>query len=722
MMDNTSRPDFAATRTIARSLVGDSSALSEALRFGAILRRRWLPTLLAFVVIFLAVVLLGLKQEKLYRTSATLHVANAAPNVLQDVSDVYDLGAVNPYDFPRYIETQARIIRSREIVGQVVVKLDLSQDVDFLDMDEGLAEGELWEELAGIDPVQVMLDKVGTEHVPESNLLRIVCIDSDAARAAAIVNTLADTFRESNASTREVATQTAVDWLQRQVVGVQLQVEQTEDELMQFREANNFLGASIEDAIAINATTIENLNNAVTDLRLQRLAKEARWERLASTVPSDEMIPELVADPVIQEIRVELLRVQRERTDLEARYGEKHPSMDHLDAPEQSLLQQLQHQVDEIVASERRGIRALVREETSVQASLAQEQERAVELSHMQIEHDRLDRKLTQQSDLLEMLQGRLQEAKLAEQLSSNNISVVEYSPVPMKPYRPRIAFVGLVALVIAFALSMTVALGTDRLDAKLHSTEQIESEFGLRVLGMQPQPKLNGGNGNGGSKRIELYAAQAPQSRFAESLRTVRTNLLFMTSQARSKSILVASAVSGEGKTAFACNLALTLAAAGQRTILVDCDLRSPSVHDVFGIGRTKGRLARLLIREAELDKAIRPSGFENLDVLPCGPPPPNPAELVGSRQFRELLASLEKEYDRIVLDSPPVVPVTDAKLLSQVVDVVLVVVRHNVSARYALHQALRQLLDVDAPVLGCVFNGVEVEKTGYRYGYGRK
>ena len=319
------------------------------------------------------------------------------------------------------------------------------------------------------------------------------------------------------------------------------------------------------------------------------------------------------------------------------------------------------------------------------------------------------------------MLQGRLQEAKLAEQLSSNNISVVEYSPVPMTPYRPRIAFVGLVALVIAFALSLTVALGTDRLDAKLHSTEQIESEFGLRVLGMQPQPKTNGGNGKK-SRRIELYAAQAPQSRFAESLRTVRTNLLFMTSQARSKSILVASAVSGEGKTAFACNLALTLAAAGQRTVLVDCDLRSPSVHEVFGVDQTEGQLAKLLIREAKLEDAIRPSGYENLDVLPCGPPPPNPAELVGSRQFRDLLTSLDKEYDRIVLDSPPVVPVTDAKLLSQVVDVVLVVVRHNVSARYALHQALRQLLDVDAPVLGCVFNGVEVEKTGYRYGYGGK
>jgi len=640
--------------------------------------------------------------------------------VLQDVSDVYDLGAVNPYDFPRYIETQARIIRSREIVGQVVVKLDLSQDLDFLDVAEGLSESELWEELAAIDPVDVMLDKVGTEHVPESNLLRIVCIDTDAARAAAIVNTLADTFRESNASTREVATQTAVDWLEQQAVVVQLQVEQTEDELMVFRESNNFLGASIEDAISINATTIESLNNAATELRLERLAKEARWERLSSVDPSDEMIPELVADPVIQEIRVELLRVQRERADLETRYGEKHPSMDALDAPEQSLLQQLQQQVGEIVAAERRGIRALKLEEASVEASLAEEQKRAIELSQLQIEHDRLDRTLIQQSDMLEMLQGRLQEAELAEQLSTNNISVVEYSPVPKKPYRPRIAFIGLVALAIAFALSMTVALGADRLDAKLHSSEQIESEFGLRVLGMQPQPKLNGGNGK--PKRIELYAAKVPQSRFAESLRTVRTNLLFMTSQARSKSILVASAASGEGKTAFACNLASTLAAAGQRTILVDCDLRSPSVHEVFDVDQAEGQLAKLLIRESDLDSAIRPSGFENLDVLPCGPPPPNPAELVGSRQFRELVENLEKKYDRVVLDSPPVLPVTDAKLLGQVVDVVLLVVRHNVSTRYALHQALRQLLDVDAPVLGCVFNGVEVEKTGYRYGYGGK
>jgi polysaccharide biosynthesis transport protein len=701
---------------------GDDSAIAEALRFGAILRRRLLPTAAVFLVVTAGVAVLGLQQTKLYRTTSTLHVAEATPNVLKDVGDVYSLGSVNPYEFPRYMETQAKILRGREITSDVVVKLKLDEDLEFLGMKDGLPEDKVQDALASTDPVMVFQEKVSAEQVEESNLLRIICVDTDASRAALIVNTLADTYIEYNSAQREDATATAVTWLEAQVLDAEKALKDTEKRLLEFRENQVLMGASIEDAIAINASTIDDLNSAVTQLRLARLSKQARWEKVAAASEDDiETIPEIVADPVVQEIRKELMEIHRERADLEARYGAKHPAMTDLDQPEQDLLKLMEQEVGAIVAAERRGIEALELEERAVQASLSQEQERADRLSRLQIEYDHLEREIEQGAELLEMLQGRFQEARLAEQLSTNNISVIEYSPTPMRRYKPRLSFVGLVALVIGFILSLTTAMVMDRVDAKIRHQSQLEEEFGLRVLGIQPAVKANGTNGKNGKKKppVELFAAGRPRSPFAECLRTIRTNLLFMTSQRDSKLILVTSCTSGEGKTTFACNLAQTLATSGQRTLLLDVDLRSPSIASVFGHDAHAGQLTSLLIGEIEIEDAVADTEIKNLDVLLCGAPPPNPAELLESRQFRDLLSELEEKYDRVILDTPPVLPVTDTKVLGQCVDVLLLVVRQRVSDRYALRHTLRQLRDVGAPILGCVFNGADLDRSRYGYGY---
>ena len=185
-------------------------------------------------------------------------------------------------------------------------------------------------------------------------------------------------------------------------------------------------------------------------------------------------------------------------------------------------------------------------------------------------------------------------------------------------------------------------------------------------------------------------------------------------------RSILISSSRIGEGKTSFAANLALTLAASGQKTLLVDADLRSPSLATVFGADPADGKLTELLVGEVELEDALHQPGYENLDVLLAGHPPTNPAELLGSQQFRDLLVELVKRYDRVVIDSPPVGPVTDSKLLSQVVDVMIMVVRQNVSDRFSLNHSLRQLRDVEADILGCVFNSADIERDKYGYGYG--
>lgn len=704
----------------------DSSAIAEIFQFAGILRRRWIPALLAAVGIFAGIVTLGLVQPRLYRATATLHVGARTPNVLHDVNDVYSLGTLHPFEFPRYMDTQAKVIRGREVAGEVVERLDLASDLDFLGIEPDLPPERLAAELALVDPVRVLQERVLTEQVEESNLLRVVCDDPDPQRATAIVNAFADVFILRNSEMREVATESAVVWLKAQVAEAEARVAETEADLLVFREENTFLGATVDDAMQISAATLEDVNTRVTALKLERVSKQARWG--GSHASSARALPEVVGDPQVRQIRTEILQIRRERANLSARYGNKHPSISDLDVPEQELRDLLDAEMETLVASEREGILALAREEKAVMASLSEEQQHAYELHRMQIEYGRLERQLEQRSELLEMLQGRFQEARLAEQLRTNNISVVEYSPVPSRHFKPRLPFVGAVALTLAAILALTLAVVLDRLDSKIRTQAQVERELGLRVLGIQPIPRVKQvkGEPDADGKRekvtpkVELLSALAPKSYFAECLRTIRTNISFTATEKRNRTVLVTSAVGSEGKTTFSTNLALTFAAMGKRTLLIDTDLRLPRVATVFGVEDHDGLLVEVLLGEKDLAKSLVETRFPNLHLLVCGKPPSNPAELLGSHQFQALHASLARRFDRIVFDSPPTVPVTDAKLLCPYADDVVLVIRQDTSDRHAVQHALRQLRDVDAPLAGCVFNGADARGVGYGYGYG--
>ncbi len=711
--------------TDATGRPGDSSAVWEALQLLGILRRRWLPMVITTAVVSVAVVAVGLSQPKQFRATSTLHVGARTANVLHDVNDVYSLGPLHPFEFPRYMETQAKVVRGREIASEVVTRVELGDDLEFLGIDPELPAAEKAAELERIDPVRVLQDRILTEQVGESNLLRIVCDDTDARRATDIVNAFADVFIVHNSSMREVATESAVVWLKAQLAEAEARVAETEALLLAFREENAFLGATVEDAMEISANSLIDLNAAATEVKLERLHKQARWGGNGSDAP---VLPEIVSDPLVREVRTELLEIRRERADLSARYGERHPSMDDLDIPEKELEGLLDVEVDGLVEAERAGIRALAREEKAVLETLGEEQQRAHELHRLRIEYSRLERELDAQSELLDMLQGRFQEARLAEQLRTNNISVVEYAPVPTEHFKPRIAFVGAVALAISLIFALTLALVLDRLDSKIRTQHQVERELGVRVLGIQPIPRVKQSNGTldesgvrtQSMPKVELMSALVPKSYFAECLRTIRTNLMFSASGESCRTILVTSAMAAEGKTSFATNLALTYAAAGKKTLLVDTDLRLPSLAKIFETEQPRGQLVKVLSGDQEVTESLYRTPFDNLKVMLSGKTPANPAELLASTQFRALHASLTNHYDRIIFDSPPCVPVTDAKVLAQYVDGVILVVRQNVSDRHLVQTALRQLRDVDANLLGCVFNGADARGAGYGYGYG--
>jgi len=298
---------------------------------------------------------------------------------------------------------------------------------------------------------------------------------------------------------------------------------------------------------------------------------------------------------------------------------------------------------------------------------------------------------------------------------------------VPRKPIRPRVPVNVLFGLVVGLLLGICSALVRGILDRSIKTPDDVEQELRIASLGLLPEiadGKATRSNYYGRRRRDrparlierpELIVHDFPSSGIAEASRAIRTNLLFMAPDNPYRTLLVTSAGPAEGKTTVASCIAIAMAQAGQRVVLMDCDLRRPRVHRIFGTSSNEGVTTALLDDGADQDPT--PTEVPNLWVMPAGPIPPNPAELFHSDRFRELLRRLNADFDRIVIDSPPIVAVTDATVLSTLVDGTVLVIRAFKTTKEVARQALRALEDVGAKTAGGVLNAVDLDRHEYKY-----
>ncbi|MCA9164891.1 MAG: polysaccharide biosynthesis tyrosine autokinase, partial [Planctomycetales bacterium] len=325
----------------------------------------------------------------------------------------------------------------------------------------------------------------------------------------------------------------------------------------------------------------------------------------------------------------------------------------------------------------------------------------------------------------------RSKESELAGLMRFNNIRVVDSALVPTKPVRPNIPFSAGVGLLVGLAIGFASALARELLDRSIKTAADVERELDTSLLGTLPKvDSSDSGYGSYGPRHRRLKRSPAsdappelvvhthPTSAVAEAARAMRTNILFMSPDKPFTRLLVTSAAPSEGKTTVACCLATAMAQAGHRVLLIDCDLRRPRLHKIFrkrnDIGITTGLLDRTLLATADLSTDV-----EHLSVLPAGPSVPNPAEIIQSTSFARLLDHVQADYDRVVIDSPPLIPVTDAAVLSSLVDGTVVVVRAFKTSKDVGRHALRSLRAVGSRIVGVVLNLVESRSAGYGYYY---
>ncbi len=687
-------------------------------------RKHW-PIAVACITLTTGISVLVTKStRRVYESQALIEINTQVSQPLgEKTRGVIDLGADSYWDGMAYAQTQYKIIVADKTLGAVVRTLGLASDVDFGGKPGAPATVE--------GAAAILRKRVAVEPVKDSRLCVIKVEDFDAKRVKRIVDTLTTTYIQQNLDSAIESSTDAVSWLNGQLDHVEKQLEETENSLHAFKEKNDLPSTSINDSSNVLRMEMMSYSESLTHTRTEEAELAARVNELAKVEANPLEMPssELLKDPFLTEARTSYDSALNERNGLiVAGKGENHPLVKAADAKVTASLAALLAQVRNIKGAFEHDLATVRRRGSSENSLYETSRKQAVDLNMKEIEYHRLDRERDQNEKLYQFLLERLKEADLARMMRQNNIRVIDPGAEPRLPIRPILSLNAAAGFAAGLIIGILLAWLREQLDATLKMPEDVETKLGTTFLGLLPEigtdSPLKSLAGRGKKRPAspaespELIVHKRPLSGFAEAARAVRTNLMFMSPDDPIRRILVTSAAPTEGKTMVACSLAIALAQGGLRVCIVDCDLRRPRLHRVFDRVGDAG-ITNVLLGEARLEEVAKPTMVENLWSIPAGPMPPNPADALHSERFRKIIQELGERFDRVVIDSPPLVAVTDATILSKICDGTIFVVRAFKTSKFLCRQALRSLRDVDAPLLGAVLNAVDLNKHEYTYNY---
>lgn len=694
-------------------------------------RKHWVTALGVAAAMTLGTAFYTLGQTKVYQAVGTIVFDPNPPRPLGTaVETVVDMGAGNYWSNQEYYSTQYKIIQSMRVALGVVQQLGLHQDLAFL---AGVPAGT---PVRNITPTTaevaagILQGRLTVEPVRESRLTVLRFEDADPERAQRILSTLIDVYIEQNLDDALSSTGAAVDWLRGQLDKLRVELDSSEMALHDYKLKNNILSIAFDDRSNMLREEVRQLSDALTAVRTKRQEVSARsreLSKLSAENPTNLPATELLTSAVLQDLRRSYGEAVRLRDGLlGVGKGRNHPEVLAADAKVEATRAAMASEVKNIQAASLRDLSQLGHQEAGLSELLDKAKRQALDLNLLEIEYNRLNRSKENNEKLYQLVLERTKESDLAQMMRVNNIRVLDRPLLPRHPIRPRVFLNILIGIFLGGIAGIGAASLRSFLDRTLKTPDDVERELGITFLGLIPEidvtGKKSGGVGPRRRRRMELAINRElivhdyPMSGIAEASRAIRTNLMFMAPDQPYRTLLVTSASPSEGKTTVACCVAIAMAQAGQRVILVDCDLRRPRMHRIFNRDPQVGVTSALLDPSLLEGDALK-TNIPNLSVLPAGPIPPNPSEILHSEKFRKLLDELRSRYDRVIIDSPPVVAVTDAAILSTSVDGTMLVVRAFKTQFDIARQGVRALFDVGAKLAGSVLNSVDLERHEYKY-----
>ena len=704
------------------------------------MKRRW-TVMTVFAIIVISVAIYTFTATPIYEASTRLVIERENPNVVS-VEEVMAVDASGT----DYYQTQYKIIESRTVAREVIRRLNLDSSEEFFPKPKddllsnlkrsvvetvaswkesitslfktGEEEGADASEAYDLDTslVSDFIKRITVGPIRNSRLVDVSFRATDPLLATKIVNTLASAYIDQNLETKLVAVQNAGKWLHIRIEEERDKVEKAEQALLRYKETHGIVTDFSSDVEQVTAQKLAQLNSQVVQAESRRVEAETRYNQALALVGSPDMldsIPEVLNNELIRQIKSMEVDLYKRMSELSKKYGQKHPQMVAIESELQTLQKRKAQEMDRVINSLRNEYRVALAKEKSLKEALGEQKKESLDLNQKAIQYGVLQREADSARHMYEVLIKRFKETSLTEDMRTGNIRVIDKAEVPSVPVKPRKKLNLIMAITLGLFAGVGLAFFFEYLDNTIKVPEDVKRHLKVPYLGPVPLFELNGQGHPKDGTRPELVTVLTPKSTASEAYRGIRTSILFSSAESSPQVILVSSVGPAEGKTITTANLAITMAQYGSKVIVLDCDMRKPRMDKLLGVSRNQG-MSNLLVGSGA--NVLRTS-VPNLDVIPAGPIPPNPSEILGSARMAHLLGALRKRYTRVLIDSPPSTAVTDAVALSKSVDGIILVVRSGTTTREMAKNGVAQFDAVGAPMLGVVLNGVGVGRDSYYY-----
>ena len=655
------------------------------LRFYAHLLWRGRTLIGTTAVVALAVgLLVAYLQTPEYRAAAMVQIEPPTPTFLS-VTDAL-VGGGNYWQNADFYNTQFKVLRSTGLGEKVVEKLQLADRPPFK---EDPNRGALFMRHVSIEPV------------PESRLVLIQVTHTDPKEAALWANTLANVYIEESVAQRVESARKAYDWLQERLAATQQAMREAQDRLFKSYQTQDLFVP--EGSVSAVSASITKLNDDHIEAQARRIALEAalkQADQMRSRGQPLDAVPQVAADSLVVSLGGQLTTLTLELSRLKEKYREGHPEVQKVQAQIDQIRRAKNDRAAQIVAGLRAEYAQLQRRETELRAAIDAQKAQAATQSRKGAELDALRKESDSSKNLYEVLLQKLNETDIAASIRNNNVSLVERATPPLSPVRPEKKKIAAMALALGLLLGVGLVLGRDFFDNTIKDPEEMERYLHLDLLAAVPRYD---------ESTVHLVT---------EAYQNLRTALIFARKEEGGQVVLITGTAPQEGKTTTLVNIAKLLASSGEKTIVVDFDLRRAQLHSRLGLTREPG-VTSFFVKHEDLDALIRPTRVPNLFALTAGPLPPNPPALLARRAVANLLDHLRRHFEWVLIDSPPLASVTDALLVARHADTAVYVVQHNKMDKKLVKRSVNALRRATPNLLGAVLNAVDVRAKGYYYYY---
>ena len=725
-------------------------------------KRQWI-IITFFLIVVITVTIHSFKMKPVYQATAKVLIEKEEPKVIS-IEEVLALNLDRKEQ--DYYQTQYKIIESRSLANKVLKKLDLKNNKDFLppkkddfsiirylssalntavgklkrEEKEYSEKAELKESKEETKLIDYFLSKLSVNPIRNSRLVDISYEGHNPILITKITNTLAEAYIQKNLEVKFYASQEAKEWLRQRLQEQENKLEESQRAFQKYKEENNIISIKGKENLVTQRLT--QLGTAFTGAKSERIGKETMYFQLkkyGDDLEKVETLPVIVDNRLIQNLKEDYVKLQREFSELSEKYKEKHPRLIRVKSQLQTMKKRITEEIKKVASSIETEYRVLLSREQTLKNALDAQQKEALDLNQKAIKYGILEREVQTNQQFYDTLLNRFKETTLTGELKTGNIRIVDRAEIPRSPVRPNKKLNILLAMIVGLTIGTGLAFFFEYLDYTIQTPEDIEDYLRIPYLGgiEQFSKKTSADNMEG-----ELFVLSEPQSTISEAIKGVRTNVSIIRDENLKRSILITSTGPREGKSIVLSNLAIVLAQTGKKVLLIDADIRKPRIHELFDLKLLPG-LTDILQGENNIEPIIQSTSVENLSIITSGDIPQNPSELLSSKRIQLMIESLKKKFDYILFDSPPIMVVTDPIILAKYVDDVLIVIKKGDISRDIIKRSIQQLaitdqktddtfkekallynrvnMDFSSNIIGAVLNQVDYKKDYYYYHYHR-